>query len=373
MGEPENPFDDLGENPGKKKSPETNFTSPAKLTPEEGERIKALASEGKGVNKIARTLKRSPATVSRAFKKLHISKAVALFKAGRMVDEKVNAAQQLKKINQKANKILYETDPQDPDIVLKAMAEIRCQLKLQLEIFQALYNLEEAAKWQELLMTILGKVALMLGMNSTVATKSLALYDNFGGEFKPQFRAEDRNASLDNWVLASKIILDGKVFCFVRQEYLQEPYANPHPQIVEEKARQLGLTVKAAMGSIHGSTTGKYPHLFASRSDVTEFSKASITLLIVENEDTIACWILETDSANLKQIVLSFPYLHGMQSRVGLKKRNFTRIKGLSEKRRLSGLVAAIFTVRGFCRREIQSLVIDDGRGLRPPEGSGGI
>jgi IS30 family transposase len=159
---PDNPFDNLGDLDGKvkkKSKPETNFTPPGNLTEEEKERIKVLASEGKGVNEIARTLKRSAATVSRAFKKLHISKAVALFKAGKLVDQKLNAAQQLRKINDKANAILDDTDPKDPDTVLKAMAEIRNQLKLQLDIFQTLYNLEEVAKWQNEILDILGEVA----------------------------------------------------------------------------------------------------------------------------------------------------------------------------------------------------------------------
>ena len=157
MTEPANPFENLGQE--EKKPPGTNSTPPGKLTDEELERIKVLASEGKGVNEIARTLKRGAATISRAFQKLHISKAVALFKAGKMVDQKLNACQQLRKINDKANLILDETDPKDPDTVLKAMAEIRCQLKLQLDIFQALYNLEEVAKWQNEILDILGEVA----------------------------------------------------------------------------------------------------------------------------------------------------------------------------------------------------------------------
>ena len=71
----------------------------------------------------------------------------------------LDAAEQLKKINKKANQILDSTDPSSPEIVLKAMAEIRGQLKLQLEIFQALYNVEEVAKWQNEVMDIIGEVA----------------------------------------------------------------------------------------------------------------------------------------------------------------------------------------------------------------------
>jgi IS30 family transposase len=140
-------------------NPETNFNPRQPTSEEEKERIKALALKGLGVNEIAREVKRSPATVSRVLKGLKISKAITIAKAGKILDEKLDAAQQLKKINKKANEILDRTDPASPEVVLKAMAEIRGQLKLQLEIFQALYNVEEVAKWQNEMMDILGEVA----------------------------------------------------------------------------------------------------------------------------------------------------------------------------------------------------------------------
>jgi IS30 family transposase len=148
----ENPFDNL----------ETNFKHKQTTQPtsnEEKERIKSLALKGLGVNEIAREVKRSPATVSRLLRSMKISKAITIAKAGKLLDEKLDASEQLKKINKKANQILDSTDPASPEIVLKAMAEIRGQLKLQLEIFQALYNVEEVAKWQNEVMDILGEVA----------------------------------------------------------------------------------------------------------------------------------------------------------------------------------------------------------------------
>lgn len=126
---------------------------------EERERIKALALKGLGINEIARQVKRSAASVSRIVKTLRASGIMAITRANRIADQKLDAAEQLKKINKKANQILDSTDPKSPDIVLKAMAEIRGQLKLQLEIFQALYNVEEVAKWQNELMEILGEIA----------------------------------------------------------------------------------------------------------------------------------------------------------------------------------------------------------------------
>lgn len=165
MNDEANPFENLGD----KETPETN--SPPKrgvpaLSADELARIKALASEGKGVNEVARILGRSPATVSRCFRKLRLSGAVALNKAGALVQEKIDAAQQLKKINERINQIIDEYSQKDaekgkwdPELVIKAAAEIRGQLKLQLEIFQALYNVEEVAKWQAEILDILGEVA----------------------------------------------------------------------------------------------------------------------------------------------------------------------------------------------------------------------
>jgi hypothetical protein len=164
----------------------------------------------------------------------------------------------------------------------------------------------------------------MFGSSSIGVYKRDDLYKSFDGAYERRFYAErKRKALLDEWVLACKIILDGKPFSFEKHEYLREPYHDPHPHVLEMKATQLGLTVKAALRSIHGSITGKYPrgvlYLFPTKTDVTDFSKGRITPLITDNEDSIARWIIDTDSANLKQIGSSFLYLRGMQSRVGLK------------------------------------------------------
>ena len=48
----------------------------------------------------------------------------------------------------------------DPrELALRAMAEIRCQLKLQLEIFSTLYDMKAAAEFQEEVLTAIGEVA----------------------------------------------------------------------------------------------------------------------------------------------------------------------------------------------------------------------
>ncbi len=149
------------------------------------------------------------------------------------------------------------------------------------------------------------------------------LYKNFDASWNRKFKAPDRSASLDRWVNDCKIVLDGNPFSWEKHEYLKEPYADSFKHQVLMKAAQLGLTTMAGLRSIHGCVTGKYPrgilYLFPNKSDVTDFSKGRLSPLIEENADSIANWIHDTDTANLKQIGKSFLYLRGMQSRVGLK------------------------------------------------------
>jgi hypothetical protein len=123
------------------------------------------------------------------------TKAVASAKIGKVVDQKLDAVDQLQRINDHANELLdlcmawgrgddvalqilesqrvtrtvrigdEEVDVtqfkfKDPrELALKAMAEIRGQLKLQLDIFQALYDLKAAQEFQEEVLSAIGEVS----------------------------------------------------------------------------------------------------------------------------------------------------------------------------------------------------------------------
>jgi DNA invertase Pin-like site-specific DNA recombinase len=87
-----NPFESLG----REENPATNSKPREPLTREKLERVKCLYSDGIRVNEIGRELKRSASSVSRALKKMKISKAVVIAKAGRLFDQKLNAVQELK-------------------------------------------------------------------------------------------------------------------------------------------------------------------------------------------------------------------------------------------------------------------------------------
>ena len=128
--------------------------------------------------------------------------------------------------------------------------------------------------------------------------------------------------SLGDWAVSTPIILDGKPFTFDRHEYLKEPYADNHKDIVFIKAAQMGLTTLAMLRAFYAARYGNRRgilYLFPSRTDVTEFAKGRIDPLIKENPDTLGKWIRDTDSANIKQVWNAFLYLRGMKSRVGLK------------------------------------------------------
>lgn len=126
---------------------------------------------------------------------INVTKNVMLENAHRAVEKNLNAVEQLQKINVYANELLdllmrwnrgdkealqilesqvrqvkvgqgeevewiKEYKMKDPrELALKAMAEIRQQLGLQLEIFSTLYDLQAAQQFQEEVLNIIGEVS----------------------------------------------------------------------------------------------------------------------------------------------------------------------------------------------------------------------
>lgn len=159
--------------------------------------LEQLVSEGNGVSEIARKLKVSKGAVSKRLKalKVAITQNVALHHAGEIVEKKLDAIEQLQKINDYANELLdllmrwnrgdktalqvlesqvgskkvrlgnqeelvKEFKFKDPrELALRAMQEIRGQLSLQLEIYRALYDMADAAEFQKEVLTAIGEVA----------------------------------------------------------------------------------------------------------------------------------------------------------------------------------------------------------------------
>jgi DNA-binding transcriptional regulator GbsR (MarR family) len=155
---PDNPFENLG---GK----EGTSSNPRQPVPNElREHIKELAIKGLSLGEIAKKVNRSKSTVSRIVKTLKLSKSITLVKAGRILEHKLNAAETLYKIHQKAFQIIDKLTIKDKEsaneygfIVLKACDAVRKMLETQLRIWEALYRVEEITRWQNDVMDTLAE------------------------------------------------------------------------------------------------------------------------------------------------------------------------------------------------------------------------
>lgn len=159
--------------------------------------LEQLVREGNGVSEIARKLGVTKGAVSKALKRLNVAltKDVAFRSAPEIVDKNLNAVEQLQKINKYANELLdllirwnrgddealqvlesqiadkkvrvgkkiefvREFKFKDPrELALKAMAEIRGQLNLQLEIFKTLYDFQAIAEFQREVLEAIGNAS----------------------------------------------------------------------------------------------------------------------------------------------------------------------------------------------------------------------
>lgn len=157
--------------------------------------IGRLFAEGKGVSEIAKRTGFTKGAISKALKRLNINatKSVTLYHAGEVVKKELNAVEQLQKINDSANELLdllmrwsrgdnealqilesqvrkvrvrgseeevTEYKFKDPrELALRAMAEIRGQLNLQLEIFKALDDHQAVAEFQREVLEAIGEAA----------------------------------------------------------------------------------------------------------------------------------------------------------------------------------------------------------------------
>lgn len=159
--------------------------------------LEQLVREGNGVSQIARKMGMTKGAVSKALKRMNVavSKDIALRSAPEVVAQKVNTLEQLGKINTYANELLdllmkwnrgdaealqilegqvskkkvrigdqeefiKEYKFSDPrQLALRAMSEIRSQLHLQMELFKTLYNAEEVANFQKIVLEEIAYVA----------------------------------------------------------------------------------------------------------------------------------------------------------------------------------------------------------------------
>lgn len=162
--------------------------------------IQKCFEAGLGVNATARQLGVTKGAISKRAKALRIvlrqnmTKDVVLFHAGEIVTKEIDAVEQLRRINSYANELLdllmrwNRGDPEalqilesqvrkvkigrgenaqeiteyrmkDPrELALKAMQEIREQLRLQFEMLKALYDMDNVAAFQDEVLTTIGEV-----------------------------------------------------------------------------------------------------------------------------------------------------------------------------------------------------------------------
>ena len=122
-------------------------------------KLNQMIMAGKSVKECAKHFKVTPSAVSQAKKGLKVAvvKNVALENAHRVVGKNLDAIGQLQKINDAANQLLDELE-QTPELRLKVMAEIRGQLRLQLEIFSQLYDMQAVQEFQSEVLDTIGEV-----------------------------------------------------------------------------------------------------------------------------------------------------------------------------------------------------------------------
>jgi transcriptional regulator with XRE-family HTH domain len=122
-------------------------------------KLNRMLKHGKTQREIAKVFGVTESAISQAKKNLNVAvvKNVALENAHRVVDQNLDAIEQLQKINDAANQLLDELE-QTPELKLKIMAEIRGQLRLQLDIFQTLYDMKAVQEFQTEVLGIIGKV-----------------------------------------------------------------------------------------------------------------------------------------------------------------------------------------------------------------------
>ena len=156
-------------------------------------KLSQMLQSGKSQRQCAKVFGVTEGAISQVKKELKVNvvKSVALENAHRVVTKNLNTVEQLQKINDNANELLdllmrwnrgdeealqvLESQVRkvkirgseeeitayrfkDPrELALKAMAEIRGQLKLQLDIFQTLYDLTAVAEFQKEVLHAIGE------------------------------------------------------------------------------------------------------------------------------------------------------------------------------------------------------------------------
>jgi len=122
--------------------------------------LKIIDQDGKNQSEAARELGITRQAVSRRLQQLRgkTTRVLAAKGIDQVIYKKLDSISQLKRINDRAHELLDELED-NPKLQIKVMAEIRGQLKLQLEIFQTLYSLQAAEEFQHAVLETLKEVS----------------------------------------------------------------------------------------------------------------------------------------------------------------------------------------------------------------------
>lgn len=123
-------------------------------------KLNQMLRAGKSVTECAKHFSVTPGAISQQKAKLNVAvvRNVALENAHRVVDKELDAVAQLQKINAEANRLLDGLE-EAPELKIRVMGEIRNQLRLQLEIFQTLYDMKAVQEFQQAVLNAIGEVS----------------------------------------------------------------------------------------------------------------------------------------------------------------------------------------------------------------------
>ena len=118
-----------------------------------------LVNDGVTQAEIARQLGFTPAAICKKIKEVkgQNTQAIVTRKINKVTNSQINAIEQLTEINKHTHDLLNQVE-NDPLISIKIIGEIRQQLKLQIEIFETLFNLQAANDFMSAVMETLEEV-----------------------------------------------------------------------------------------------------------------------------------------------------------------------------------------------------------------------
>jgi predicted transcriptional regulator len=118
-----------------------------------------LVNAGMSQAEIARQLDVTPAAVCKKLKEVkgQNTRVIVAKKLNRATNAQIDAIDQLNKINQHTHELLNQVED-DPLTSIKIIGEIRQQLKLQIEIFETIFNLQAANDFMSSVMEALEEV-----------------------------------------------------------------------------------------------------------------------------------------------------------------------------------------------------------------------